>query len=404
MSVLNWYLHHPAGNLATWWDKNKKESEQALNDFVDAYPHWWALAATVQTTMDVGSGFVDVLRFGEGMAEYHETGKAAPLIQDAFRGLTIASGAAKVIGSSGVAGRAGPAIGRAVGLYEDVAPTKGICAPIAVGNAVRRVGQRLMLSLDEIAIAHGRAGGILSAESVTMEESVSALKALKVEHEVIPQAQSWENVVNLLKQRKGVMMVRVVGTKGVGAHRIVLEAAEDGVRIIDRSGIYRTLEELSERYALNGGKWMVDPSKMAVLVKAVTVRIVKGLPTLMAYTNALLPRLRGNLKVSDLDAAFQKFKGQNAAKGPSAASSRTNTVTAAHGETLSGLAQKHYGATNLWPLLWDANKVVVGPNPNIISPGMVLVIPPLSSFTPGQLADARRRHSTWHNYPSAARR
>ena len=312
MGVLEWYMQHPAGNLADWWDRDKKESERALFDFVDAHPHWWAIAAAVQTSMDVGQGFVDVLRFGQGMAEYHESGRAAPLIQDAFRGLTIGSGTAKGLGASGVAGRLASSIGRSFQLYEDLAPTRGICAPIAVANAIRRVGQRFLLSLDEIATAHGRAGGILSAEGVTMDESISALRALKVEHEVIPRAESWENVVSLVKQRKGIMMIRVVASRGGSAHRIVVEAAQDGVRIIDRTGICRTLEELSKRYALRGGQWIVDPDWKAVLVKAATVRILNGLPTLMGYANALLPHLRGDMTVRDLDAEFQKFKVQRA--------------------------------------------------------------------------------------------
>ncbi len=34
-------------------------------------PQWWAVAVagTVQTSMDLGAGLVDVLRFGEGGAE-----------------------------------------------------------------------------------------------------------------------------------------------------------------------------------------------------------------------------------------------------------------------------------------------------------------------------------------------
>ncbi len=73
MGMIDWYLNHPAGDLADWWDKNKKQSEQALYDFVDAHPHYWAIAAAVQTCMDVGAGFVDIVRFGQGMAAYHET-------------------------------------------------------------------------------------------------------------------------------------------------------------------------------------------------------------------------------------------------------------------------------------------------------------------------------------------
>jgi len=49
-------------------------------------------------------------------------------------------------------------------------------------------------------------------------------------------------------------------------------------------------------------------------------------------------------------------------------------------------------------LLWDMNRNLVGPNPNRIPPGMRLNVPPLSSFTQAQLADARRRFPTWRNY------
>jgi hypothetical protein len=409
MGVVNWWLKHPAGELAGWWDQNKKESEKALNDFVDAYPHLWVIAATVQTTMDVGSGFVDVLRFGEGAAEFHETGKVAPLIQDAFRGMTIASGAAKVLGSSSVAGRLGPALGRKIGLYVDVAPESGICSPISVANAIRRTGQRVLMCLDDIAQAHGFTGIKAAAwlEGASMEESVSALKFLKVEHEIIPQAGSWENVVKLAQQRKGVLMLRVVDSADTSAnpagHRIVLEAGKTGVRIIDRTGLYRTLEDLSTRYALKG-KWVVDGKQFAVLVKNVCVRIVNGLPTFMGYANALVPKLRGNTRVEELDKKFQAFKAQQGIKSPAGTPGGPKSVTVRNGDTLSGLAQQYYGSSDLWPLLWDANKGTVGTNPNRITPGMPLQIPPLSSFTPAQIAEAKRRNPTWRSYPMAAGR
>lgn len=182
-----------------------------------------------------------------------------------------------------------------------------------------------MLSLDEIAVAHGKTGGILRFEGATIEESIAALKNLKIQHEVIQSAKSWENLANVLKDRQGVVMLRIIGSKGVGAHRIILEVAKDGLRIIDRTGIYestgftgfaRTLEDLSSRYALNGGKWILDPGRPAVLVKAVAVRIVKGLPTLMGYANALLPRLQGHYTTKHLDTHFQNFAAQRATKSP----------------------------------------------------------------------------------------
>ena len=48
-------------------------------------------------------------------------------------------------------------------------------------------------------------------------------------------------------------------------------------------------------------------------------------------------------------------------------------------ETLSHVALKYYGnATRpYWEVIYEANKAVVGDNPNIIKPGMVLKIPEL---------------------------
>lgn len=45
------------------------------------------------------------------------------------------------------------------------------------------------------------------------------------------------------------------------------------------------------------------------------------------------------------------------------------------GDTLSGIAQQAYGNANLWPKIYEANKQVIGPNPDIIHPGQVLFIP-----------------------------
>lgn len=48
-------------------------------------------------------------------------------------------------------------------------------------------------------------------------------------------------------------------------------------------------------------------------------------------------------------------------------------------ETLSHVALKHYGnaAREYWMVIYEANKAVIGDNPNIVRPGMVLNIPEL---------------------------
>jgi LysM repeat protein len=68
------------------------------------------------------------------------------------------------------------------------------------------------------------------------------------------------------------------------------------------------------------------------------------------------------------------------------------------GSTLSDIAKEEYGSSDLWPLIWDANKATVGSNPNLIQPGQILSLPPLSRFTAEQIADAKRRAPTWKSF------
>lgn len=50
----------------------------------------------------------------------------------------------------------------------------------------------------------------------------------------------------------------------------------------------------------------------------------------------------------------------------------TNTSWASD---LWGIAQHYYGNGALWPTIYNANKSIIGSNPNIIQPGMRLLVP-----------------------------
>ncbi|GAC1401546.1 MAG: Dyp-type peroxidase [Ktedonobacteraceae bacterium] len=49
------------------------------------------------------------------------------------------------------------------------------------------------------------------------------------------------------------------------------------------------------------------------------------------------------------------------------------------GDTLTSIAQRAYGDGKQWPLIYNANKQVIGNNPNVIQAGQVLQIPPAPS-------------------------
>jgi hypothetical protein len=48
------------------------------------------------------------------------------------------------------------------------------------------------------------------------------------------------------------------------------------------------------------------------------------------------------------------------------------------GDTMRAVAEKVYGDANLWPRIYDANRDLIGPNPDALQVGMHLHIPPAS--------------------------
>jgi nucleoid-associated protein YgaU len=57
---------------------------------------------------------------------------------------------------------------------------------------------------------------------------------------------------------------------------------------------------------------------------------------------------------------------------PAPAAVKTYSVP---GDSLSKIAQKFYGNPSLWSKIYQANKALIGPNPNLILPGQTLTIP-----------------------------
>jgi nucleoid-associated protein YgaU len=65
------------------------------------------------------------------------------------------------------------------------------------------------------------------------------------------------------------------------------------------------------------------------------------------------------------------------------------------GDSLSAIAGRFWGDVLLWPILYDANKKVVGSDPNKIYPGQKLTIPDIKKYSQKQLSDARTRGRDW---------
>lgn len=64
-----------------------------------------------------------------------------------------------------------------------------------------------------------------------------------------------------------------------------------------------------------------------------------------------------------------------AASRPTAAKAVAKTYIVKKGDSLSIIAKRIYGSGSEYPKIYDANKAVIGKNPNLILPGQKLVIP-----------------------------
>ena len=74
----------------------------------------------------------------------------------------------------------------------------------------------------------------------------------------------------------------------------------------------------------------------------------------------------------------EKLQRETAQKAKAAEVQREKAVVkhvVAAGDTLSAIAKKYYDDAGQYMKIYEANKAVIGDNPDLIQPGMELVIP-----------------------------
>ena len=69
------------------------------------------------------------------------------------------------------------------------------------------------------------------------------------------------------------------------------------------------------------------------------------------------------------------------APAPAPKPAPSGEYTVARGDSLSSIAAREYGNGDYWPTIYNANRGLIGGNPNVIYPGERLTIPPRSEAT-----------------------
>lgn len=344
-----------ASDIADWWDEQHRTSKKALDEFVDEHPNWFGVvvAGTVATAMDLGGGMVDVLRLGQGAAE----GSLGGVARDGLRLLQLA-----------------PAIGK-IGRYAlarfMVDPGGGICTWVSAAKALRQVGAKTFASVDDLA----KAAGLKSIQQLGgafVDELLPVLRKLGARATLVNNP-TLQSVIAAAARGKEVVLFSLSWAGGSVGHTIYAFRSVAGrVVFADRTGkIVNSIAELERFYPGISKATVYGP---AALLEGPRLLVIDGV-------GVLAMEVLAQLAVDPVTVA-QTFEVKKLAATPATAATASGKHHVVRpGDSLSKLARAHYGDLHKWPVLYEANRRTIGPNPDLILPGQKLWIPTLPAVT-----------------------
>jgi hypothetical protein len=352
-------------DIADWWDVQHREAKAYYDQFVEDHPSLFAVVVvtTLETSMEITTGFMDMLRLGDGVAE----GTAGGFGKDALRLLGI-------LGPAGKLFRLGQAV-RGVELARGIAdPGGGICAWVAMTKALRQTGQKTFVSVPDLA----RAAGINLADymgGTPVPTIVHALRQLGARFGRLTAVRSMGDVQSLVPRDGSVVLFSAYWARA-GHMMYAFRDTLGRLRIMDRTGVYSALSEMERFYP---GIASANPGE-AIRVLNVFGKIV-GVEQAGMLAMELLAYTHG-----EPEAVAQAFEIRKRNPGPPTGTvavpkASTPSGTRRHmisaGESLSKISQRYYGSLFKWPVIYEANRHAIGRNPNRIVVGVDLFIPEL---------------------------
>ena len=243
--------------LADWWDKQRRESEKILDEWVQENPQWWAIgiATATSTAMELGGGMVDALRFGEGMAK----GDLKGAVQDGMRLLVVVGPAARATGW----------LGRLMQtqMIKLAVTTKGVTGPCtftAVNNAatiVSSTAKNYFLTARQAAAALGKSLKGLAKEgkkyklATWIDDLIPFLTKHGVKVKNLGTPKSISDVVAAANSNNGVIVFAIEWVDAAGKlhrHSMIAVRTHAGVRFADYGGKF--IKDFSE-LASRGSNW-----------------------------------------------------------------------------------------------------------------------------------------------------
>ena len=360
------------GDIADKFDALVAYDEKLLDNWVETEGYSlesMAVASGAKALMSFAKGFVDVGRIGNGL-----------LVEGGIKGV-----GKDLLRTLNLAGGVGAAIGRGTSLLRSVQGIgQGSCTWVAATNAARFSGQRYFLTVSELA---KRAGVSLSQTRGTyltdFQKMVAALQAMKIPVRELAKSgarMSMSDVFNLVRANPGGVVVFGISGPRTTHALYATWSRVGGFFIRDPArpfAIYRSLAAVEKAFRPG-----IRPDHYPILYipntlmtnlagLAETVGTFSGLESLVVQ---LMPVI--NVPARDGETATQALIVREALASEKASlSGKYHPV--ADGDWLSKLAQRHYGNMHKWPVIFAANRALIGQNPDLIRPGQRLFIPDL---------------------------
>ena len=366
-----------ASDIADWWDEQHRQAKKELDHFVDDNPNLFGVvvATGLATAMEVGAGTVDTLRFGQGIAE----GGLKGVGKDALR----------LIGLMGPLGRGGKIVqtsanAKLARLIVD--PGGGICGWVSGTQALRQTGTKAFAAVEDLAQALGKSiaelGGSQLASRVELFKQIGArISALKP-------VKTFDDIARMTRNNGSITMFNVFGKRLEGGvfkqvgHAVYAFRDNLGrLRIVDRGGragklgeVFETLEDLAKKYGIQG-QWALREAAAMENVFAKFMLTTSSAPVFALDVYALAGA--NTLEHETVAQAFEVHKVimKQGKKALEQTNPRIHVV--APGDTLSKIAQKFYGDMRKWPVIYEANRDVIGIDPNLVKPSQRLLLPDL---------------------------
>jgi hypothetical protein len=339
----------------------------------------WVAGGTLYSlnkfTTTVASGFVDILRIGDGVKE-----GGWGYGQDALRALAIV----------GPALRAARYAGSLVASV-DILPRVGNCSWVAAARLLRLTGTRPLAKVADLARWSGLEVGETGPAFV--REVVPALRHLGAKVHEVGGVTSMEALAEVVARNPNAMVLFSVewtmNGRAVGHTLGAVRNFFGGMSIVDRSGrVVHQLAQLEGLYPSIGNATLYANDTIAVIRNSAWVAVADGLPALSRAVRTAESLLRESSGDKTSHAAKGKgpvgqfYSDKNCLRIEASERPVTDICAtlryfrAERSVTLWEVAHLAYGDGKKWQNIYDKNRAILGGNPNAgARAGQVLLIP-----------------------------